>query len=572
MKRRNVMLIALICAGICRFISCTGNTAPTKDYAGGEGTGSETICMVYNANLSPADSALVRFVPDGYQPDSAGADTLMQLATDAAGFYAIPQLPAGIYNIEFQKDGNVAFRDSVVIAVDSAGNAYVQKSLIDTLQAPGSITGVIGLQEGDDSRRVDVYLIGTGKAFTPDDSVGNFRLTNLAAGRYDVRFEAPNHAILDTQFTVISGMHDTLQDTIYLDYLRIPKVGGLSSAYDSLMQLVSLAWQAIDTAKIDGYDIYRRPVDSIGYATKLRRVDENTLSFTDSTAKQGETYYYAVRGIDATGSHTPALTESAPVNIASAFPCVKVIDSTTLPAMALLQRPVDMAAADGRFFIADEEGGFVAVVDTGGDSLALVGQVTKPTCLDVFDSSIYVTDNANAAYLSVFNYAGLLKHKIKLLYNAPDDIAVTNNNRIYLLYNLLFKIICIDTNSNLVYTSKEISNIKRFDHDFEFLYTFKNKSVEILKISEKLEILSSFDLSTISNQSYSRIALFSDKFAIADVSGENKIQIIHANRNVYARFNLIRKKRKILPLEISSVEDKFYFLTNEKSILLMKFQ
>ena len=72
----------------------------------------------------------------------------------------------------------------------------------------------------------------------------------------------PNYLVMDTSFTVTSGITTTLPP-IQLRYNGIPVPAGLHIQYDTMKQIVTLIWNKPTTGtKIKGYTVFRGNADS----------------------------------------------------------------------------------------------------------------------------------------------------------------------------------------------------------------------------------------------------------------------------------------------------------------------
>lgn len=177
------LLIILVAVGTLYIQSCTRNNIAGNSTQ----TGNPTVtAMLYNPGGSPAAHAKVRFYPVNYNPQTGGlaktlATTVDSTTTDAHGNYTA-KLDTGIYNVLATGDSGVVYQDSITVIKDSAVHPPA-----DTLKAPGSLTGVIRLQPGDDARKVFILAMGTNILTSPSDAAGNFSLANMAHGRYSVR-------------------------------------------------------------------------------------------------------------------------------------------------------------------------------------------------------------------------------------------------------------------------------------------------------------------------------------------------------------------------------------------------
>jgi len=111
--------------------------------------------MIYNPDNTPAVGAVVRFF---VATDSTRA-IAYQTTTDTNGHYSTKRLVKGTYNMLAYSAKGFASGAPKMLAADDSLIAY-QNSIVvlsdtvlvnpDTLEKPGSITGIIGLQPNHD--------------------------------------------------------------------------------------------------------------------------------------------------------------------------------------------------------------------------------------------------------------------------------------------------------------------------------------------------------------------------------------------------------------------------------------
>ncbi|MFH1760406.1 MAG: hypothetical protein ABIA63_04820, partial [bacterium] len=204
---------------------------------------------IYNEDKTPAEGALVYFVPAGHNPYSDGYSNMLgikdSVLTLEDGWYGVDTLAAGYYNIYGESTkGKLCLIDSVVVTGDS------QAVEPDTLKAPGSISGFVKILKGDEPDKFIVIIMGSNK-FHIVGKDASFNLAGLAEGEYSVKFFSTldRYSNLDTSFTVMAGENTILPDSILMP-LKIPIPTGLKIDYDTLKQIVSLSWDRMDTARV----------------------------------------------------------------------------------------------------------------------------------------------------------------------------------------------------------------------------------------------------------------------------------------------------------------------------------
>jgi hypothetical protein len=315
MPRSEEKLEGLPTAGVCAFLlfqallltGCMEDKVAGSTSTGNAGKG--TISgRVLNAEGKGVANAKVRVLDVDHNPGpgSAGAGDIADVAVTAAdGAFRTDSLADGRYNLLGDKDGNLSFRDSVAVESDSATSLAG-----DTLKPPGSVSGVVRLRPGHDSRTIFLILLGTTTLAVPKDSIGNFRLDNLAEGEYRLRLLSTLDAYkpLDTVITVRSGAQDTLPDTLRLIYQapasgEIPLVDDVSMAYDTTKMAATLTWKKRDASKVAAYNVYRKHPDSA--FAKLNRTPVADTVYVDdwrSGLDPHQTYHYAVSAVDPQGN------------------------------------------------------------------------------------------------------------------------------------------------------------------------------------------------------------------------------------------------------------------------------
>ncbi len=266
-----------------------------------------TICLVFFATLScnyvssgtndETCSGVSLFKPDGslatnatvqfYHVGDTSRQFVHQTMTDDSGRYEVKDITTsnGIFNVWAQLgDSLVAIQDSVYITATS------HEVMNDTLGKPGSISGTVGLQPGDDPRTVTVQALGT-HIYTNVNAEGRFTLGGMAGGEYSLRLTTTLPEYTDTFCNVIaeSDVADTIQDTLWLIYTGIPVVKGIVSGYDTLNGVVTLKWNKTGYKDFQDYLIYRDHADSINLSTHPidRSTDTlflDTISFSSTTA------------------------------------------------------------------------------------------------------------------------------------------------------------------------------------------------------------------------------------------------------------------------------------------------
>lgn len=230
--------------------SCSNDFASLKDET-------SSGISLYKPDGNPAVGALVQFFIVG----DTSKQFVHQTQTDDNGNYSTEGVTTsnGSFNMLAQLgDSLVAFQDSVYI---TSSTHFVKD---DTLGKPGSISGIVGLQPGHDSRTISVQALGT-HIYTNVNSEGKFTLSGMAGGEYALRLATTLPEYTDTFCNVnaISDFSDTILDTLWLIYTGIPVVTGASATYDTLNGVVTLSWSKTGYYDFQDFLIYRDHYDSI---------------------------------------------------------------------------------------------------------------------------------------------------------------------------------------------------------------------------------------------------------------------------------------------------------------------
>jgi hypothetical protein len=323
-----VLLMALAMAAALG--GCLGERLAGSTTTGNTGKG--TISgRVLNAKGEGVANARVRVVSVDHNPGPGGAgagEIADVVLTSKEGTFRTDSLADGLYNLLDEKAGELSFQDSVAVDGDSPALAGD-----DVLRPPGSLSGVVRLQPGHDSRTIFLILMGTTTLVLPMDSVGNFRLNNLAEGEYRLRILSTLDAYkpLDTVVAIFSGIQGILRDTLRLEYKapagEIPVVGSLRVAYDSARIAATLTWRKTDPASTVSYRVYRRQGESA--YVKLNQAPLADTVFVDDWSAglfPGNHYEYAVTVVDPRGD------EGRKTEATSLDPGVRYRIDTRIPA------------------------------------------------------------------------------------------------------------------------------------------------------------------------------------------------------------------------------------------------
>lgn len=272
------------------FTTCTKNNV----LAGGTDTGNaKVIGKLRNPDGSPASSAIVRFVKSdeipSYKIQAKKTAIGYSAITDENGEYGLDSLPQGYYSVLGEKGTLLSYMDSAYVPADS--HIVVPD---DTLKEPGSLSGVIHLENNDDARKVIILILGTNTFTAPKDSIGNFTLANMAEGKYHVRIlpTLDNYLQKDTLFTIQAGESDTLTDTIKISLKRLEMPQNISVSPRDFIggSGVNISWNSVHGAVF--YNIYRNTNDTGTYEYVGKTIDTTR---DGGETEHGTIYYYEIQ-------------------------------------------------------------------------------------------------------------------------------------------------------------------------------------------------------------------------------------------------------------------------------------
>ena len=280
---KNLWYVHAVCAAL--LLLCMKTPMQT-------GTGSETdTAMIYNPDYTPAVGAVVRFF---VATDSTRA-IAYQTTTDTKGRYSTKGLAKGMYNMLAYSAKSLTKGAPKMLAANDSLIAYQDSILVlsdtvlvnpDTLEKPGLITGIIGLQPNHDPRTATVQVLGT-DLYSNVDANGRFTLAPVARGSYNLRLVTTLADYTPTYKTIytVGQKKDTLSDTLWLLYTGIPVVTGLAASYDTVNGVVHLSWNKAAYRDFQEYLIFRGAYDSIVLSTNPVAARSDTF-FVDSVYKR----------------------------------------------------------------------------------------------------------------------------------------------------------------------------------------------------------------------------------------------------------------------------------------------
>jgi fibronectin type 3 domain-containing protein len=295
-RRKILFLITLISAFLLLQIRCTTRVAD-----GGVETGNPRIVgTLYYTDGSYANGAVVKIhKKTASRPDTSGSQILVtdSVVTNKNGKFIVDTIDTGNYVIDAgDPAGRVAMKELAV-----AGNPDSTITVLDTLRSPGAISGTVILSEGGDPRKIFVLAYDLDRFVTPDSS-GKFVLGELAHGVYHLLIISTldNYGEIDMAGVSVASGDTTNLGPLILPFTGIPTPRNLKISYDTLKQLVTLAWSKEDTSLAKGFNVYRRKGTNGQFAIVNKSLIADTL-FSDSLSnglEKGATYQYYVVTLD----------------------------------------------------------------------------------------------------------------------------------------------------------------------------------------------------------------------------------------------------------------------------------
>lgn len=345
---------------------------------GGTETGNaRVIGMLYEPDgKTPAIGVRVVIRPKKSLADTSGTGLPKRLAavdsvtTDSAGRFAFDStLDTGTYVIEAASGNDAVLIDSVAVTSQDSTDSLPP----DTLKPAGALRGVIKLSEGGDPRKVFILAFGIDR-FARVEADGRFRFQNLAEAAYSLRIisSLDDYGVLDTVGVPVRSADTTNLDTIELPFTGIPTPRGLTISYDTLRQIVTLIWRKADTTLVNGYNVYRRNVDS---NTVLERINPSLVTdtvYVDSTVKQGFTYEYQLKAVDKSANEG-LFSVAVQAAIVSAF--------TLVDSLSFIGNITDFVLSGDSILLLDSTTKMISAYDTA------LRQTTKDISLGFMSSS-----------------------------------------------------------------------------------------------------------------------------------------------------------------------------------------
>jgi hypothetical protein len=286
--------------------------------AGTEIRNGNCLGKIYTADGKVADNVIVRLIPSGYNPYSQSTAFIDSTYTDTHGDYAFMVSQPDYYNIVAEKGSTSCMQDSIFIQANAKTIADN-----DTLHESGTLSGIVRLKPGDDSRTAVILVLGSNVYTVPSDTSGRFSTPLLPKGDYVIQIftTLSGYTVLDTIVTIREGTRTQLDVT--LQSSNAPSIAKLSATYDSATMFVSLSWPMPDTSKIVSYALYRK---STARRDTMLYIDKGKTSYIDDVVGfDNDSVMYQIAGIGKNYKEGNR-TVSQPIIVCGEVYCVKKID------------------------------------------------------------------------------------------------------------------------------------------------------------------------------------------------------------------------------------------------------
>ncbi len=387
---KNGFLLAIV-TGAMALVQC-GKDNPTgvHDTAGHM----EISGVLYNNDGSFSKNTKVTMRKKNHLADTSQAVLTKRTVADVS--VATDEFGKFIFDADVEPDTYIieAMSGNCAVFIDSV-RIFREDSSVElppgTLRPVGAIRGVVRLSHGGDPQKIYVLAFGIDR-FTRVNADGSFLFVNLAEGVYTLRFLSsfPEYRSQDRRNIVVNTAETTDVGTIDLPYLEIPIPQNLIAEYDTMMQLVTLRWDQLDTNRIEGYNVYRRNIDSnqvfsgpynaglvcnkncshFPFSLNNGAIfkDDGRPYYFDTMAQQGLTYEYRVAAVDENGLGGESEGEKSngvKITIGSRFTVDTVYNIPYGSADGQLRDIRDMAISpDGDVLIPETINGRIQVFDS----------------------------------------------------------------------------------------------------------------------------------------------------------------------------------------------------------------
>ncbi len=304
MKDSSIYAIMLI--GVILVLQCT-NEEPAGINPPDENPGISGILYANDGSASKNVSVHIR--KKSCLADTSGSVltktmvSSLSTLTDGNGRFSFKtELEPDMYVIEANSYNTAVFIDSINIQSPTS----IVKLEADTLKPMGAIKGLVKLSYGGLAQKIYVLIFGIDR-FVNLNEDGSFIFPDLAEGNYTIRFVSGlnDYEAVNVENVIVHAADTTDMQTINLPYRGIPIPQNITILYDTLHQRVTLSWSKLDSSIVNGYNVYRRNVDSNSIFQKpLNYRPVNDTAFIDSSGEQDLTYEYKVTAINNSGKES----------------------------------------------------------------------------------------------------------------------------------------------------------------------------------------------------------------------------------------------------------------------------
>jgi hypothetical protein len=399
MKKNRIWAGFVFLSGVITFLGLQCSPNSPEHVGNSTQTGNGMIAgVIYNKDGSFARNAKVTLRKKKSLADTSGV-LLKKLAapdtaaatTNDSGKFVIDSIDTGVYIVVGTDGGNnLSQNDSVPVKNKDSTVALPP----DTLKPAGAIKGVINLSEGGDPRKVIVLAFGVDKLARVNTD-GSFKISFLAEGKYDLRLISTldNYGVLDTLNIHVKSADTTNLDTIQIPFTGIPTPKGLRISYDSLVQIVRVSWNKIDSNLARGFNIYRRNTDSNTIFSQINSKQITDTFYLDTTGIANLTYEYQIASVSKANMEG-AKSAAISIKITSPIKFIKNI-GTSGDGIGKYTLPSAIVADSNGILIADYSKGKILFYDTAGTFLKEITGLNNPIGLSIKNrNSIFVIEES----------------------------------------------------------------------------------------------------------------------------------------------------------------------------------
>ncbi len=274
------------------------------------------ITMFRGAVVDSAEKAMANVIVELYNREISDTVAVDSTISNNSGYYTFDSIKTGNYHIVAQYDDTLS-AGLWNIAVDTIIDSVI---IVDTLRLTntGTITG--NVENYDGYGLVTVYIPGT-SYMASVDMAGHFTMSWVAPDSgYTVAFQRFGYSQIQISDVSVTANDTTILGSVSLTPNQYPR--NLTALYDTTKNRVTLNWDAMDRANIDGYKIYRQDsllsaVDMVLLNTQIvtgtefiDELDPKLFSRTDSIV-----FKYQIRGVtkgfgDETGKSHPVYVDT----------------------------------------------------------------------------------------------------------------------------------------------------------------------------------------------------------------------------------------------------------------------